>query len=153
MVKYSEKWRGVNLVSIAIVEGLPTIEEYKFLRSSVGWQLIDENAMRKGINTSVYSLLAKAGDKTVGMGRIVGDGGIIYLLADIIILPEFQKQGIGHMIVQNLMDWLRNNCAKGCLVWLFAAEGKESFYKKVGFEKRPAPGYGAGMQWFWKNSL
>jgi len=83
------------------------------------------------------------------MGRIVGDGGIFSLIVDIIVIPEYQGQGIGKTIVQNIMDWINANCAVGSTVWLFAAQGREGFYEKFGFKKRPMDGYGAGMQWFW----
>ena len=84
------------------------------------------------------------------MGRIVGDGGIFSLIVDIIVIPEYQGQGIGKTIILNIMDWIKENCAVESTVWLFAAEGREGFYEKVGFEKRPMDGYGAGMQWFWR---
>ena len=54
-------------MEIEIISGLPSLEEYKILRSAVGWKLIDENAMVRGINASIYSALAKAGDRTVAM--------------------------------------------------------------------------------------
>ena len=129
---------------------LPTLEEYKYLRSAVGWKLVDDKSLLKGLDSSTYSILAKEADKTIGMGRIVGDGGIFSLIVDIIVIPEYQGQGIGKTIVQNIMDWINANCTVESTVWLFAAEGREGFYEKFGFEKRPMDGYGAGMQWFWR---
>jgi predicted N-acetyltransferase YhbS len=137
-------------MTIEFENALPAPEEYILLRSAVGWNLIDENAMVKGVRASTYSVLAKSEGKTVGMGRIVGDGGIIFLLADVIVIPEFQGKGIGKEIMNRIMNWIKTNGAKGSLIWLFAAEGREGFYEKFGFEKRPADGKGAGMQWVWR---
>lgn len=130
----------------------PTLEEYKSLRSVVGWQLVDDKSIAKGLDSSTYSVVAKSGNITIGMGRIVGDGGMFSLLVDIIVAPDYQGQGVGKTIVQNIMDWIKDNCAEGSTVWLFAAAGREGFYEKFGFIKRPLDGYGAGMQWFWKNA-
>lgn len=137
---------------IDIIKGIPTLLEYKFLRSSVGWKLVDDASILKALDNSTYSILAKDGDKTIGMGRIVGDVGIFSLIVDIIVIPEYQGQGIGKAIVQNVMNWIKENCAEDSTVWLFAAEGRDGFYEKFGFEKRPIPGYGPGMQWFWSNN-
>ena len=138
-------------MQIELKKELPTLEEYKCFRSAVGWKLVDDKSIAKGLNSSTYSILAKVGDKTIGMGRIVGDGGIFSLIVDIIVIPEFQGQGIGKVIIQNIIDWIKANCVVGSTVWLFAAEGREGFYEKFGFEKRPMDSYGAGMQWFWRN--
>lgn len=136
-------------MEIELKKELPTLEEYKHLRSVAGWKLVDDKSIIKGLDSSTYSILAKVGNKTVGMGRIVGDGGIFSLIVDIIVAPEYQGQGIGKAIVQNIMDWIKANCAVGSTVWLFAASGREGFYEKFGFQKRPMDGYGPGMQWFW----
>lgn len=135
-----------------IMQGLPTPEEYRDLRASAGWKLLDANAMAKGVASSVYGVIAKQDGKTVGMGRIVGDGGIIHLLADIIVMPEFQGMGIGRAIILNLMDWIQTTCVRDSLVWLFSAEGKEGFYEKFGFKRRPSSGMGSGMQWYWRDA-
>lgn len=132
-----------------IINEIPTIEEYKYLRSSVGWKLVDDNSIKKGLDASIWSILVKVEDKTVGMGRIVGDGGMFALIVDIILIPEYQGQGIGKVIIQNIMDWIKINYSTDSAVWLFAAEGREGFYEKFGFKKRPFDGYGYGMQWFW----
>lgn len=138
-------------MTIEFENALPTPEEYILLRSAVGWNLIDEDAMVKGVEASTYSVLAKSEDKIVGMGRIVGDGGIIFMLADVMVIPEYQGKGIGKKIVNRIMDWIRTNSVKGSLIWLFAAEGREGFYEKFGFRKRPFSGKGAGMQWVWED--
>jgi GNAT superfamily N-acetyltransferase len=138
-----------RIVNIQFVDELPTVEEYKFLRSAVGWDIIDDGSLKKGLEGSLYCVLAKDGDKTVGIGRVVGDGGIMFTVVDIIAIPEYQGHGIGKMIVKNIMDWINRNCAKGTRIMLCAAEGRESFYEQFGFIKRPTTGYGAGMHWDW----
>lgn len=137
---------------IQFVNELPSIEDYKSLRSSVGWNIIDDDAaLKKGIEGSLYCVLAKDGDRTVGIGRIVGDGGIMFTMVDIIAIPSYQGHGIGKTIVSNLLNWIKQNCARGTRIMLCAAEGRESFYEQFGFVKRPTNGYGAGMHWDWND--
>lgn len=81
----------------------------------------------------------------------MGDGGIFFLIVDIIVIPEYQGLGIGSEIVRQLLEWIHATASTDSMIWLFAAEGKEGFYEKLGFMRRPAPGKGAGMQWIKPN--
>lgn len=130
-----------------LINSLPTPGEYDNLRRSAGWNLSCPKVMLKGLNGSLYSILARSDQLTVGMGRIIGDGGMFFLVVDILVLPEYQGRGIGSAIVGRLIEWVKVNAPCNSLVWLFAAEGREGFYERFGFEKRPASGKGAGMQW------
>jgi GNAT superfamily N-acetyltransferase len=57
-----------------------------------------------------------------------------------IVLPEYQRQGIGKAILKTLKDKCLENGIQR--VWLFAALGRAGFYLKNSFEIRPedAPG-------------
>lgn len=129
-----------------IVGSLPELDEYMTLYRSAGWDFSSPDAMMKGINGSLYSILVRSGSNTVGMGRIIGDGGRFFIMVDILVLPEYQNKGIGSAIVSKLVDWVKDNAPGNSRLWLLAAEGRESFYERFGFVRRPAPGMGAGMQ-------
>jgi GNAT superfamily N-acetyltransferase len=79
------------------------------------------------------------------MGRIVGDQGFIYFIADVIVLPEFQGQGIGAMIMGSIIGYLRAHAPEHAYITLMAAKGKERFYEKFGFFTRPTEKHGHGM--------
>lgn len=72
----------------------------------------------------------------VGMGRLVGDGAMYWYLQEIIVLPRFQRKGIGSMIVNHLVDYAKANSATGKFTTIggVSAKGKEAFYEKMGFE-------------------
>lgn len=129
-----------------LVHSIPTLDEYLRLYYSAGWDLSSPEAMVSGVNGSLYSILARSGPNTVGMGRIIGDGGRFFIMVDILVLPEYQNIGIGSAIVAQLIDWVKNNAPVNSRLWLLAAEGREGFYERFGFVRRPAPGLGAGMQ-------
>lgn len=137
---------------IQITEAVPDLEEYNFLRSSVDWSLMDEETCMKNLSPSVYSIIARDGCETVGMGRIAGHGGVFFLVVDIIVIPDYQNKGIGKLIVKNLTDWIKANCARDSRILLVAAEGREGFYEKFGFQKVPNSSYRSEMQWIWKEN-
>ncbi len=72
-------------------------------------------------------------DRTVGMARIVGDGGTAFLIVDVAVEPPHQGQGIGSAMVDALMRWLSEHAAPGGYVYLFA--DVDGFYERWGFEE------------------
>lgn len=105
-------------------------------------------AMTSGINGSLHSVVVRFDSNTVGMGRVIGDGGRFFIMVDILVLPKFQGIGIGSAIVTRLIKWVKDNAPWNSRLWLLAADGREGFYERFGFVRRPAPGLGAGMQLF-----
>jgi ribosomal protein S18 acetylase RimI-like enzyme len=125
-----------------LVERTPTIEEYQKLREAIGWGSTDTCITEAGLSNSLYSVCALFEDKVIGCGRVIGDGGIYFYIQDVIILPEFQGQGIGERIMNSLMEYLKANTRARTFVGLMAAKESAGFYKRFGFNERPsdAPG-------------
>jgi GNAT superfamily N-acetyltransferase len=132
-----------KMAKFGILNRLPTIEEFKALRSAVGW--IVPPAIARGLAGSVYGVCATFDDEVVGTGRIIGDGGFTYFLGDVIVVPALQRKGIGTAIMERLLAYIREDACVGAYVTLMAAGGKESFYERFGFVRRPLDSYGAGM--------
>lgn len=70
------------------------------------------------------------GDGLVGFGRALADGVYQGAIYDVAILPEYQGQGIGRMIIERIKRSLPQ-----CNLILYAAPGKEKFYAKLGFKR------------------
>ncbi|MDR0310974.1 MAG: GNAT family N-acetyltransferase, partial [Acidobacteriota bacterium] len=87
------------------------------------------------------------GDTAIGMARIVSDGGYVVFIADVLVLPEYQRKGIGRTMMKKIMEYVYSMLRDGyCIqVDLLAAKGKEGFYEDFGFIKRPDENYGCGM--------
>ncbi len=100
-----------------------------------------------GLRNSAYIVAAKDGETTVGMARLVSDGGYVVFVADVLVLPEYQGMGIGKAMMERLLRYIRGNMKAGYNVQidLMSAKGKEGFYKKFGFIKRPDNTFGCGM--------
>lgn len=123
----------------------PTVEEYKKLRLSAEWPMPEDKAIEKAISGSELFVTAREGKDLVGMCRIFGDSGFMFLIADMIVLPEFQGKGIGKRIMEEIISYLKKSYSGYKSVTLFAAKGKEGFYENLGFKKRVPNGLGHGM--------
>ncbi|SHO46045.1 GNAT family N-acetyltransferase [Anaerocolumna xylanovorans] len=124
-----------------------TVEDYNAVRKSVGWKEIPSKQAKRGLSNTYYLTAAVIDGQTAGMARLISDGGYVAYIADVIVNPEYQGQGIGRMILNDIMDYIKNTLSQGeqVMVILVAAKGKEEFYEKFGFIKRPNEEYGAGM--------
>jgi ribosomal protein S18 acetylase RimI-like enzyme len=65
----------------------------------------------------------------VGFGRAVSDSQYQSAIYDIVVLPEFQRKGIGSTIMNALLEKL----PKETTVLIFVAPGMQAFYRKFGF--------------------
>jgi len=121
-----------------LAERTPTAEEYHRLREAVGWDTKDIDAAEAGLGNSLFSVCVLFEGEVIGCGRIIGDDGIYFYIQDVIVLPEFQGQGIGQRIMVSLMDYLKANAPAKAFIGLIAAKGMAGFYKRFGFTERPA---------------
>ena len=129
------------------------IEDYNNLRASVDFITILPKRARIALQNSLYILIAMDGDTPVGMARVVGDGGYVYFICDVIVRPSHHSQGLGRKIIENVLSWLKSQVDEGetIMVNLMSAMNKEPFYEKLGFHKRPFGNHGSGMsQWIGK---
>ena len=129
------------------------IEDYNNLRASVDFITILPKRARIALQNSLYTLIAMDSDTPVGMARVVGDGGYVYFICDVIVRPSHQSQGLGRKIIENVLSWLESQVDEGetIMVNLMSAMNKEPFYEKLGFHKRPFDNHGSGMsQWIGK---
>ena len=81
----------------------------------------------------------------VGIGRVIGDGRVAFFIKDVATVPDRQGKGIGSMVMEQLMAYIRDVGAENAYVGLMALKGKENFYRKFGFHVRPFKNEGSGM--------
>ena len=124
-----------------------SLSDYNKLRKSTKWIEIEKKQAHTGLKNSAFMIVAKDRNKTVGMARVITDGGYFALIVDVIVLPKYQKNGIGQYMMQAVMDYLYSCIGEGQSMYinLMAEKNKEGFYEKFGFNKRPDKLNGAGM--------
>lgn len=124
-----------------------TAEDYNNMRLAVGWRTLDPIQADTGLKNSAYLVSAWDGKMPIGMARVISDGGYMNLIVDVMVMPDYQGQGIGRQMLENINSWLdalgeNGNCI---MVNLMATIGNEGFYEKLGFEARPNDRMGSGM--------
>lgn len=124
-----------------------TYQEYISLRNSVGWNNFAEEQVSRAIGNSLYVISVVDNNRTIAMGRLIGDG-IYYLIVDLVVNPEFQGKGIGSKIIDMLLKYVDNRTPIGgrSSVQLIAEQGKEAFYIKKGFKLIPHEFCGSSMR-------
>lgn len=128
-------------------ENVLSYEDYFRLRESVGWTNFSKTQAENALKHSLYTITAVKDNETIAMGRLIGDGQY-YMIVDVIVGPDFQKQKIGTAIIRMLSQYVENNTPAGgrSSVQLIAEKGKEAFYEAVGFKRIPHESCGSGMR-------
>ncbi|KAK4211841.1 putative Gcn5-related n-acetyltransferase [Rhypophila decipiens] len=122
---------------------LPSVPEYRHLRAASGLTPMTEAQSRPLPSGSWYSCHITVDDEkkdpeapgnAVAMGRIVGDGGWYFLIADMAVLPNHQRKGLGDAVLKHLLAYIRINAPEGdpCVI-LSADPPGIKLYKKNGF--------------------
>ena len=117
------------------------------LRVSAGWPQVHLDQIVAGLKNSMFIVAAKDAETTIGMARVVSDGGYVAFIVDVLVLPEYQRKGIGTAMMGSVMSYLTSTISDGYFVQvdLMAAKGKEAFYEKFVFAARPNDLFGCGM--------
>lgn len=123
----------------------PSVDEFNTLRELIGWGSIDSEMAHMSLDNSLFHVTIKNNTQLVAMGRIVGDGAMYFYVQDIVVHPVYQQLGLGHKIMQYIESYLSGVAKKGATVGLLSAKGKEGFYERFGYIKRPNDILGHGM--------
>lgn len=83
------------------------------------------------------------GPEVVGMGRVIGDGGWYFHIADMAVFPEHQRRGIGDAILTALAGRIEAGAPPGAFVTLLADPPGRALYARHGFV--PTAPHSVGM--------
>ena len=111
-----------------------SIDDVLHLYQAVGWTNYTNQPqmLEQALTHSLATYLARDGEKIVGLVRLVGDGFSSVFVQDLIVLPSYQRQGIGSsMMKQALADY-----KDAYQVQLATDESEKTlaFYRSLGFE-------------------
>lgn len=113
---------------------VPDVETFAALRAVSGLSPRGREAMERGLPNTLFAVVVRHGDTAVGMGRVIGDGGTAYQIADIAVDPDHQGKGLGKAIMAALTDYLEREAPDGAYVSLIADGDAKHLYAKYGFE-------------------
>ncbi len=98
--------------------------------ASVGMASYAPETHQRAFEASHTTVFAYHDGRLIGFGRAISDGAYQGAVYDVAVAPEFQRQGIGRLIMTRILERLA-----GCNVILYAAPGKEVFYQKLGLRR------------------
>ena len=111
-----------------------SIDDVLHLYQAVGWTNYTNQPqmLEQSLAHSLAIYVARDGEKIVGLVRLVGDGFSSVFVQDLIVLPSYQRQGIG----SNLMKEALGDYKDAYQVQLVTEETEKNlgFYRSLGFE-------------------
>jgi ribosomal protein S18 acetylase RimI-like enzyme len=116
----------------ALDAGVPAVAEFCHLRRIAGMTERSAVAAAAGLPNSWFAVLVRQGGVAVGMGRIIGDGGLVFQIVDIAVDPAHQRRGLGKAIMARLMAELRARAPGEAYVSLIADGDARHLYGQFG---------------------
>ncbi|MBQ8922308.1 MAG: GNAT family N-acetyltransferase [Oscillospiraceae bacterium] len=109
------------------------------------WESVWENAPSEeqtalALEHSIFRISVYDGEEPVAMARMIGDFGLDYYIKDVVVKPEYQKKGIGRMMMKECIKFIRKNGVSGTDIYveLCAMPDVMPFYEKFGFSSNEA---------------
>ena len=117
-----------------------TAEEFIFLWESVWGDGPSLEQTKLAMEHTLFRVSIYDEDKIVAMARMIGDMGLNYYIKDVVVRPEYQRKGIGRLLIDELLKFIKENGVKGTdiFVELCAMPDKIPFYEKFGFDTNEA---------------
>ena len=117
------------------------VARYISLIEAVGWAERSTHEMTLAISKSlaVFFVYTEGtfDDVSVALGacRIVGDGIFTAVLYDLVVHPEFRRSGVGSLLLQSCVEWVRTRTSVANLE-LICSPGAEIFYRRADWRGR-----------------
>lgn len=110
------------------------LEDVLHLYQAVGWTNYTNQPqmLEQALPHSLVVYLAFDGEKIVGLIRLVGDGFSSVFVQDLIVLPNYQCQGIGSALMKQALGDFKE--AYQVQLATEQTEKNLGFYRSMGFE-------------------
>ena len=110
------------------------LEDVLHLYQAVGWTNYTNQPqmLEQALSHSLVIYLALDGDAVVGLIRLVGDGFSSVFVQDLIVLPSYQRQGIGRSLMKEALEDYKD--AYQVQLVTEQTEKNVGFYRSIGFE-------------------
>lgn len=115
-------------------ESSVSIDDVLHLYDAVGWTNYTNQPkmLEQALSHSLATYLTRDGEEIIGLVRLVGDGFSSVFVQDLIVLPSYQRQGIG----SNLMKEALADYKDAYQIQLTTEQTEKTldFYRSLGFE-------------------
>lgn len=124
-------------MSIQFVYEAPAAEDYVSLRLRSGMGNKDLKRSQVALKNSLFTVSLYDKEKLIGFGRIVGDGGITYVVSDIMVDKAYQRKGYAEQIMKSIDNYFEENSYDDSYICLIANYPADLLYHKHQFEYLP----------------
>ena len=111
-----------------------SLDDVLHLYQAVGWTNYTNQPqmLAQALTHSLAIYLARDGEKIVGLVRLIGDGFSSVFVQDLLVLPSYQRQGIGSTLMKQALSDYKD----AYQVQLATDESEKTlgFYRSLGFE-------------------
>ena len=110
------------------------LEDILHLYQAVGWTNYTNQPqmLEQALSHSLAIYLVLDGDTVVGLIRLVGDGFSSVFVQDLIVLPSYQRQGIGSALMKEALEDYKE--VYQVQLATEQTEKNVGFYRSMGFE-------------------
>ena len=113
---------------------IPSVEAYNQLRVNAGMNSTKPySEVKNALEGTLFLVSVYEEDELIGLGRIVGDGGIAFIVCDIMVDKKFQRQGIANQIMEMIDQWFDENTHESSFITLLAKVPADKLYRKHHF--------------------
>ena len=117
--------------------------EWKYSSETLDWEELsalylaaplghkDPADLKIAFSNSMFMCFVYDSGELIAAGRALADGKDCSYICDVAVLPSHQGRGLGKEVVSKLVDFSKEHKK----IILYAAPGKEPFYKKLGFKR------------------
>jgi GNAT superfamily N-acetyltransferase len=112
---------------------IPSTTEYMSLRLKTNMGPKNLERVQLALKNSLFLVSLWEGETLIGLGRVVGDAGITYIVSDIMVDPAHQHKGYGKVIMHEIDVYLNQHTDEHAYVCLIANNPADKLYEQFGF--------------------
>lgn len=114
---------------------IPTVEAYNQLRVNAGMNSTKPHSeVKKALVGTLFLVSVYEENELIGLGRIVGDGGVAFIVCDIMVDKRFQRRGIANKMMKIIDQWFDENTHESSFITLLAKVPADRLYRKYHFD-------------------
>ncbi len=109
-------------------------QEVRALYESVGWWPERGEHELATVLSSDLAIGAWDGERLIAFARVISDHHFHAYIDDVVVHPDYQRQGIGHQLLARLLEELQHIET----ITLFCKPDLVAFYEQLGFRAFPS---------------